>query len=266
MTSVQRLVSHRWRIPAAPFRVVTDDGVRLAGTRLGPPDPTRPALVMAHGLMGWHRKPRFAVFAELLTAWFTTYPFDLRGHGESEGLSDFGRAEIEDVDAVVRRAREDGHGTVVTLGTSLGGISVIRHGGLRGGVDGVAAISSLAYWDWHADADPAVMRRFRARFESAPGREALRLAGVRITAEWSAPESPEDVIGKIAPVPVVIVHGEDDRLFPPAHARRLYDAANEPKHLLIGRGFGHADDGLSQAFARRLARVLHDEVGTPWSG
>jgi fermentation-respiration switch protein FrsA (DUF1100 family) len=77
---------------------------------------------------------------------------------------------------------------------------------------------------------------------------------------WDPPESPLDVIGKIAPTPVVIVHGEDDRLFPPSHARRLYEAAGEPKRLLIGRGFGHAEDGLTPVFAHKLLDVLEETV------
>jgi fermentation-respiration switch protein FrsA (DUF1100 family) len=68
------------------------------------------------------------------------------------------------------------------------------------------------------------------------------------------------VIGKIAPTPVVIVHGADDRLFPPSHAHRLYGAAGEPKRLLIGEGFGHAEDGLTPSFARKLVDVLQETV------
>ena len=54
-------------------------------------------------------------------------------------------------------------------------------------------------------------------------------------------------MGKIAPTPIVIVHGRDDPLFSVDHAERLYDAAGEPKHLLIGDRFGHAEDGLTPA-------------------
>jgi alpha-beta hydrolase superfamily lysophospholipase len=224
---------------------------------------------MAHGLMGWHRKPRFAVFAELLTPWFAPYPFDLRGHGRSEGESDYGRDEIYDVDAVVRRARADGHASVLTFGTSLGAISVLRHGGLLGGVDGVISISSLAWWDWTVDAHPGTRRRMEARVGTRAGRVALRWWGVRITQAWDPPESPQDAIGAIAPAPVLLVHGTDDRLFPPAHAYRLYEAAREPKRLLIGDGFGHAEDGLAPPFAERLARTVYREMGrregAPWS-
>jgi pimeloyl-ACP methyl ester carboxylesterase len=266
MTTVQQVTSHHWRVPAEPFSLTTKDGVRIEGTRLGEAAVDRPAIVLAHGLIGWHRKPRFAVFAEHLTPWFGVYAFDARGHGASGGVSDFGGAEIHDVDAVVRLARQAGHDRVVTVGTSMGAIAVIRHAALIGGADLVVSISSLASWDWHAGADPKARREFHARVNTVPGRAALRAWGVRLPERWDEPEAPEDVIGSIAPVPVVIVHGEDDRLFSVEHAHRLYEAAGDPKHLMVGDRFGHAEDGLTPAFARRLAAVIHDGAGLSWSG
>ena len=260
MTTIQGIASHHWRVPAAPFMATTEDGVRIHGSRLGDTDPARPALVLAHGMMGWHRKPRFAVFAEQLTPWFTVYAMDLRGHGHSDGVCDFGGAEILDLEAVHRLARDDGHATAVSCGTSMGAIASIRHGALIGGTDAVVGISSLAYWDWHGDANPRALRHMQARIGTPAGRAALRAFGVRMPDRWEPPESPEDVIGKIAPTPVVIVHGADDRLFPPSHARRLYEAAGEPKRLLIGEGFGHAEDGLTPVFAHKLVHVLGETV------
>ena len=265
MTTVQHVASHHWHVPARPFTVHTEDGVRIEGTRLGPPGTDRTALIFAHGLMGWHRKPRFAVFAEQLSEWFTVYALDMRGHGESGGTCDFGGAEIYDIDAVLQLVRRVGHQRVITVGTSMGGIATIRHAGLLGGSDEVVAISSLAHWDWHDGAHPKAKRAFQARVGTVPGRAALRAWGVRLPEEWEEPESPESVIGKIGPTPVVIVHGADDQLFCEDHAHRLYDAANEPKRLLIGQGFGHAEDGLTPAFARRLAGMMHEELDLPWS-
>jgi pimeloyl-ACP methyl ester carboxylesterase len=263
MTTLQRLVPVRFGVPARRFNVMTDDGVRIAGTRLGPPETGPPAIVMAHGLMGWHAKPRFARFATELARWFTPYALDLRGHGRSGGVSDFGGAEINDVDAVVRLARRSGHDRVVTFGVSMGAIAVLRHGGLLDGVDGVVAVSSLASWDWHDGARPFARRRMARRIESPGGQAMLRVLGVRLPDAWDRPESPEEVIGKIAPTPVLIVHGTDDHLFSEDHARRLYEAAGDPKRLMLATGFGHAEDGLTSAFARRLATAVRDLLGPP---
>ncbi len=260
MPSLQGITSHQWRVPAEPFRVRTDDGVHIRGSRLGDGDPARPALLLAHGMIGWHRKPKFAVFAEQLTPWFTVFAMDMRGHGESGGVCDFGGDEVRDIEAVHRLARDEGHAIAVSCGTSMGGIASIRHGALIGGTDAVVGISSLAYWDWHGDAHPRALRNVQSRIGTPAGRAALRAFGVRMPDRWDPPESPEEVIGKIAPTPVVIVHGADDTLFPPSHARKLYVAAGEPKRLLIGEGFGHAEDGLTPAFAHKLVGVLRETV------
>jgi pimeloyl-ACP methyl ester carboxylesterase len=253
-------------VPAHTFAVLADDDVQIVGTRLGSPAADRPAMVLVHGLMGWHAKPRFATFAEHLTDRFTVYAFDMRGHGGSGGVSDFGGAEIRDVDAAVALARREGHASLATVGTSQGAIAVLRHAALLGGVDAVVVISCLASWDWHDGAEPAARRQLHARIGTRSGRAALRAWGVRLPEVWVEPESPEEVVAKVAPTPLVIVHGEDDRLFSPDHARRLYQAAGEPKRLLIGDGFGHAEDGLTPAFARRLTRIVLETLELSWQG
>jgi pimeloyl-ACP methyl ester carboxylesterase len=264
MRTVQQLTSHRWQASARPLEVLTEDGVRIAVTRLGVDGSDLPALVLGHGLMGWHRKPRLARFAERLTEWFTVYAFDFRGHGSSGGTSDYGCSEIHDVEAVAGLARRAGHPAVVTCGTSMGAIAVLRHGGLIGGVQTVVGISSLAYWDWHGGAAPKARRKMQARIATPVGRAALRLWGVRLPGSWQACASPEEVVGRIAPTPLVLVHGENDYLFGPDHAFRLLEAAAEPKRLLLGDRFGHAEDGLSEPFATRLASVVLNELGLPW--
>jgi pimeloyl-ACP methyl ester carboxylesterase len=260
MTSVQRLLPNDFSVPSRRFAVRTSDGVRIAGTRLsggGVPDVGgNSAVVLAHGLMGWHRKPRFARFGERLASRFAVYAFDFRGHGSSDGVCDYGGREIYDVEAVVAKAREDGHARVVTVGISMGGIAVLRHAGLIGGIDAVVSISSLAYWDWHDGAHPRAARAMRARTATVPGRTMLRAWGVRLPETWEIPPSPEEVVGRIAPVPLVIVHGRNDHMFGVDHAMRLYEAAREPKRLLLGSRFGHAEDGLTPAFADRIGRVV----------
>jgi fermentation-respiration switch protein FrsA (DUF1100 family) len=165
---------------------------------------------------------------------------------------------------VVRLAREDGHDRLASIGTSMGAIAVVRHAALLGGPDAVVAISSLAYWDWHGGAHPRARRDFHQRVGTPAGRAALRAWGVRLPEAWDEPESPEEVVGKISPVPIVIVHGRNDHLFSEDHAHRLFAAAGEPKRLLLGDHFGHAEDGLTPAFGRRLARIVHEALGLPW--
>jgi pimeloyl-ACP methyl ester carboxylesterase len=250
--------SHRFAGRVEPLSITTTDGVRLAGARLGDADP---AVVFCHGFMGWHRKPRVGLLVETLARWFTVYACDLRGHGRSGGACTFGDREILDVDAVVAEARAGGHSMVATVGASMGGIAVLRHAALMGGVDAVVGISVPARWEGHGS---TAVRRMQWITTTPRGRRLSRALGVRLSADWNDPEAPEDVVHKIAPTPLVVVHGHDDHYFDDEEAWRLYRRAGEPKRLLLASRFGHAEDGFTPEFAERLARVLRQTLGVPW--
>lgn len=51
--------------------------------------------------------------------------------------------------------------------------------------------------------------------------------------------SPESNIHKIAPRPLLVVHGTEDELVPCEHAYRLYERAGDPKQLSIIPGAAH---------------------------
>jgi uncharacterized protein len=51
--------------------------------------------------------------------------------------------------------------------------------------------------------------------------------------------APEEMIGKIAPRPVLLVHGDSDDVVGYPHAERLFVAAGEPKELVRIPGGGH---------------------------
>jgi pimeloyl-ACP methyl ester carboxylesterase len=258
MPSLSRALSRDFVGPAHTFRVTTADGIGLSGTRVGEADP---AIVLCHGFSGWHRKPRPARFADALARWFTVYGFDFRGHGQSEGFTTFGVLEVNDIEAIVRRAHDEGHSNVATVGASMGGIAVVRHAALVGGVDAVVSISTPARWDGHRS---AAVRRMTWLTSSASGRRLMRAAGVRLPDTWERPESPEDLVGKIAPTPLLLVHGRDDHFFDEEEAWRLYRRAGSPKRLLLARPFGHADDGFTDELAQRVARFVYEAWGLPW--
>lgn len=245
-----RLWSRRYSVPAEPFATTTRDGVEITGARLGA---GRDAVVFCHGFLGWHTKARLVRFQEELARSFTVYAFDFRGHGLSGGLSAFGSREHLDVDAVVRVARGDGFGRVFTIGGSMGGIAVVRHAALLGGVDGVVAVSTPATWDGH---DSGAVRKLVWLTATPMGQRFLRSWGVRVSPRWEWAESPADVVHRVAPAPLFIVHGRDDHFFEEEQAWLLYRRARPPKRLLLASRFGHAEDGYTPAFAATVARLL----------
>lgn len=253
MRRTTSLLSSNYRLPATPFRVQAADGVGLSGHRLGEHDGGVPALVFCHGFLGWHRKARLVRFQEELARRFVVYAFDFRGHGGSGGLCEFGSAEHLDVDAVVGLARADGAEHVATFGGSMGGIAVIRHAAILGGVDAVVTVSTPALWHGH---DTVPVRRLTRLAESVPGRWLLRGMGVRSVRAWRRVEAPLDLVAAIAPTPLILIHGRDDHFFDEEQAWLLYRRAGPPKRLLLASRFGHAEDGYTAGFARQVSEAL----------
>jgi pimeloyl-ACP methyl ester carboxylesterase len=250
---ITQLLSRPYRVTASPFEVETSDGVRLRGHRVGEPVTGVPALVFCHGFLGWHLKARLVSFQEELAGSFCVYAFDFRGHGGSAGLCEFGAEEHLDVDAVAGLARAEGAERVITLGGSMGGIAVIRQAALLGGVDAVITVSTPAQWDGH---DSSAVRRLARLTETPSGRWVLRALGVRPARAWRRMESPAELVGAISPIPMVIVHGRDDHFFDEEQAWMLYREAGQPKRLLLGSRFGHAEDGYTPEFARLVTQAV----------
>ena len=246
-----------YSISAEPFTVTTKDDVRLSGHRLGS---ARIALVFCHGFLGWHQKPKLVRFQEELARSFTVFGFDFRGHGRSGGLSTFGASEYLDVEAVVRHARERGFERVVTFGGSMGGIAVVRHAALVGNIAGAVAVSTPATWDGH---ETTAVRRMTWLTATPSGRWFLRAFGARVSSRWEWVESPAELASRIAPVPLIVVHGRDDHFFDEENAWLLYRRAAHPKRLLLTSRFGHAEDGYTPRFAEQVTAFLRETLREP---
>ena len=256
MASAATILRSRAYRGAHPFALRAEDGVLIRGSRLGLDGPS---LILCHGFLGWHRKLPMVRFAEALAERFAVHAIDLRGHGNSGGLCTYGRLELLDVEAAVRFAREHRPDEpVVTVGISMGGTSVLRHAGLRGGVDAVVAVSAPARWDGHTSKAVEQIRWISA---TPSGRRLARAMGVRLSPLERLDEMPEDVVERIAPTPLLIVHGRDDHYFDEEEAWRLYRRARAPKRLMLASPFGHAEDGLTPSMARRLGDRIFEALG-----
>lgn len=134
------------------------DGTRLVGHRFGGTRPgARTTVVLAHQSNG--DLCEWAPYARRLAArGFFAFPFDLRGHGFSEGRQTYGRLGL-DVSAAVAAVRRLGARKVVVAGASLGGIaSVVGAASARPPVAGLAAISAPAEIAGRLDALPSAAR------------------------------------------------------------------------------------------------------------
>ncbi|MET7651796.1 MULTISPECIES: alpha/beta fold hydrolase [unclassified Streptomyces] len=208
-----------------------------------------PVFVVAHGFTGDVDRPHVRRVASALARYGAVVTFSFRGHGRSGGHSTVGDREVLDLAAVVDWARSLGHARVVTVGFSMGGSVVLRHAALHEGtVDAVVSVSAPARWYYRGTAP---MRRLHWMVTRPEGRLVGRY-GFRTRIhrrDWDpVPLSPVEAVPRIAPTPLLIVHGDRDGYFPLDHPRMLAEAAAGHGELWVEHGMGHAehaaDDGL----------------------
>lgn len=264
-----------------PLVLRTVDGVRVSA-RIDPgPDGSvragagsRTALLVAHGFTGNIREERVRRVVRSLSAHAPVMSIDLRGHGHSSGESTVGMDEVLDVDVAVGHLRDLGFERVVSVGFSMGGSVVLRHGAMapalahspENPVDAVVSISAPGFWFYRGT---QVMRVVHRLVETPAGRLALRARGVHITSTpWPDPPplSPEQSVALMSQTPLLIVHGDRDRYFPLEHPQALYRAATDAGHanceLVIVKGFDHAETGIDDATLSRIGTWATSPLGT----
>ncbi|MGW1324608.1 alpha/beta hydrolase [Streptomyces antibioticus] len=231
---------------------VYDPGAAVYDMRTPPAG--RPVFVVAHGFTGDVDRPHVRRAAEAFARYGAVVTFSFRGHGRSGGRSTVGDREVLDLDAAVARARRiRPDAPVVTVGFSMGGSVVLRHAALRPGtVAAVVSVSAPARWYYRGTAP---MRRLHWMVTRPAGRVVGRY-GFRTRIHHRAwdpvPLSPVEAVPRIAPVPLLIVHGDRDGYFPLDHPRTLAEAAGDHGELWLEPGMGHAEHAADDALLARI--------------
>jgi pimeloyl-ACP methyl ester carboxylesterase len=229
----------------------TVDGVGLRARYWPGP---RPGLgcVAVHGFTGSSQQPPVQrICATLAAGGAAVLAPDLRGHGRSGGLSTAGDLEVHDIAAAVAWLRRAGCDRIAVLGWSMGASIALRYAGLGGDADAVVSVSSPGEW---FERGTRAMRVVHWLCETRSGRLACRVTRrTRLSpAGWvSVPESPKDVVGRIAPTPLLIVHGDADHYFPMRHVEVLAAAAPAAA-VWIEPGMGHAETATTPELMDRI--------------
>ena len=210
----------------------TGDGLTLNGWFVSHTARPQFTVIVFNGNAG-NRAFRAPLANVLARANFAVLLFDYRGFGgnpgvpSEQGLKKDARAAHE---YVVSRADVDRR-KLVYFGESLG----------------TAVATDLA-----VEYPPAALI-LRSPFSSMTdvGRHHYSLMPVRLLLR-----DRYDTIGRIARVnaPLLVIGGDRDRIIPIDQTRRVYDAAREPRSLLVIRGADHNDDSLL------AGREMMDEV------
>ncbi len=213
--------------------------VRLAGWYMPRAD-SRRAVVLVHG-KSVNRWIEFGGgFLKLAVALhargFTVLMIDLRVHGESDGeRAGFGLRERRDIEGAVDWLKLQGFapGNVGVLGVSMGAVAAI--GATADDTDIGALVADCGF----ADVSTLLKRHWAAASGGLPDfyRPSTVLIGWLLDYDFYA-DRPVDEIGRIAPRPVLIVHGDADGLVPLSDAEQL-KAAGPSSELWVVHGAGH---------------------------
>jgi len=223
-----------WARGAQEIWVTTEDGVKVHGLWWDEPAGA-PVVLFFHGnaqdVFQWS-----PVHDELAPLECRMLLMDYPGYGKSEGEPSE-KALYSDGRAALQWLRDNGvdDGDIVVFGKSLGGAvacGVCPGLTLRGLVLESTFTSLLAV---SKDLFPFMQGEL-------PGEDVYHSAA-RI---------------KDIHCPVLVVHGDADALIPVSEGLELFEAANEPKELVIVRGAGHNDVSLvgGEAYAAHIRQWL----------
>lgn len=232
-------------LSAEEVAVQSSTGASLAGRFFA--GRTLATIVLLHGY-GGQQDELLPLADQLHEAGYTVFSYDQRGCGASTGDVTFGAREQDDLISVVDylTARPDvDREQLGVFGFSMGGATAIMTAARDPRLEAVVADSAWA--DVRAWLRPSVKSSFvhpRDRFTAL----SLRLAELRTGIDLDDLR-PAEVVERISPRPILLIHGRADEVVEASEAERNHGAAKEPKELVLVSGAGHGDtirpDGAS---------------------
>jgi pimeloyl-ACP methyl ester carboxylesterase len=255
-------------LPYERLRLSAADGVRLSAWLVRVHDrPARGVVVVCHGYYG-NRATMLPYLRLLHRAGYHCLLFDFRAHGWSGGRrTTFGIGEARDLRAAlayVFASHEFAGLPVAVLGESMGASVALLVAADEPRVGAVVADSAFARFDSAVEGRLALAFGEKLAPAITPG---ARRVGERLLGRATDEIAPVDGIARIAPRPVLLIHGEDDRLIVPENVHRLYAAAEAGgcATLWTVPGAGHVMSVYvgGDEYARRVTAFLDAALPPP---
>jgi uncharacterized protein len=196
-------------------------------------------VILSHGY-GGNQDEMLPVADALHAAGFNLFTYDLRGCGGSGGQVTLGALEQDDlrsvIDAVCERPDVD-RARLGALGFSMGAAITVMEAADDARIKAVVDDSGWAHVrNWVRPRLSDLFLRPTRHFSPL----ALKLlefrTGVRLRRL-----RPVDVVGRVSPRPILMIHGLADAVVPPADGELMCAAAGEPRELWNVEGLGHGD-------------------------
>ncbi|ORC89960.1 Alpha/beta hydrolase fold protein, partial [Trypanosoma theileri] len=251
------------------------DHYTLRGWYVPPPaeKARKMGIVLLHG-GGRDRRAWLRHLPMLHKAGYGCLLFDFREHGLSDGNMrgfTYGMKERFDVVAACEFMRSTyKYERICAMGTSVGGSSAIMAAAIDKTIDVVIAENAVLTCATLQDQKLVdfvggyFSRRSYSRFFLNLFRRTSSFwLNLRIGNKPSKHCQALHCIAKVAPRPVLLMHGMADDLVPCRHSLQLYEAAGEPKELYISENGFHCGlyDTNPEEFKRRVLDFLHKYGG-----
>ncbi|AKA81306.1 alpha/beta hydrolase [Pseudomonas synxantha] len=209
-----------------------------------------PAILYLHGVR-WNLTGQLFRIEQLHALGFSVLAIDYRGFGQSHGDLPSETTVYEDARIAWERFQtlQPDPGKRLIYGHSLGGAVAI---------DLAAELGKQV---------PLPVRGLviESTFTSLAD-VATAVSNTSLPVRWLLSQK-FDSIDKIADIhmPLLVVHGLDDRYVPPRFSQQLFEAAQQPKHLLLVPGASH-NNSMSLAgrsYGQALDKLMHTKMPDP---
>ena len=223
-----------------------------------PSGPGRPVMVLCHGFCGsadgGSCKELAAALKQqdmaLLRFWFTPH----------RCLSQ----QVAEINAVIDYCRRNFTRKIVLAGRSMGAAAALAAAARDRNLSGLCLMACPA------DLPSTFRGILRDDYERLERYEAVTVihegTPVHLTPDFIRDFARYDLpadIRRLAGLPVLIIHGSADVTVPPDQARRLFEAASEPKRLLLLPDHGHSFIGAGDRFIPTVVDWLWQQVFLP---
>lgn len=168
---------------------------------------------------------------------YNLFVFDYRGYGTSKGKAELDGVLTDSIAAIdyVRRRPDSTPDKLIVYGQSLGGTNAIG-AVVRGARDGIRAVIVESTFSSYS----------RIAHDKVPG------AGWLMSDRHSA----DRLIAQISPIPILLIHGDQDQVIHHRHSEHLMSIAQKPKQLILLEGEGHLTQLRRPAAAQQMQNTI----------
>ncbi|MDB5101261.1 MAG: Alpha/beta hydrolase family, partial [Cyanobacteria bacterium RYN_339] len=208
-----------------PFK--SHDGLNLTAWYVPAEVPTNKGIMVYHGHTS-NKDRAFAKYGLMLHHDYNLYFYNSRFHGDSEGkLTTLGYYERRDAVIALQRLRDKGNTSIGVMGESMGGAVAIDSTAMDPSVK--ACWADCAFDSLHDAIAPRAVKR-KYPFPNFVATSVIAAAGIRAHGVLTDAD-PIKWVGKIAPRPLYLVHGQADDDTTPENSDKLFEKAGQPKAI-----------------------------------